>query len=118
MRIIDWSSDVCSSFLQIGLAVYKVGMSWPLEREGIRRFAEGLEEILVVEEKRAVIENQVKEQLYNWRGDARPRVVGKFDETGERSEEHTSELQSLMSISYAVFCLKTKKPRINNTNIR
>src|SRR3546814_14221629 len=57
-------------------------MSWPLEREGIRRFAEGLEEILVVEEKRAVIENQVKEQLSNWRGDARPRVVGKFDETG------------------------------------
>src|SRR3546814_282987 len=41
---------------QIGLAVYKVGMSCPLEREGIRRFAEGLEEILVVGEKRAVIE--------------------------------------------------------------
>src|SRR3546814_14888147 len=58
-------------------------MSWPLEREGIRRFAEGLEEILVVEEKRAVIENQVKEQLYNWRADARPRVIGKFDEEGE-----------------------------------
>ena len=67
----------------IGLAVYKVGMSWPLEREGIRKFAEGLDEILVVEEKRAVIENQVKEQLYNWRADVRPRVVGKFDENGE-----------------------------------
>jgi len=38
-----------------------------LEREGIRHFAEGLEEILVIEEKRAVIENQFKEQLYNWR---------------------------------------------------
>src|SRR3546814_197032 len=67
-------------------------MSWPLEREGIRRFAEGLEEILVVEEKRAVIENQVKEQLYNWRGDARPRVVGKFDETGEWLLPSTGEL--------------------------
>lgn len=65
---------------QIGLRVYKVGMSWPLEREGIRHFAEGLEEILVVEEKRAVIENQLKEQLYNWREDVRPRVIGKFDE--------------------------------------
>jgi indolepyruvate ferredoxin oxidoreductase len=65
---------------QIGLRVYKVAMSWPLEREGIRHFAEGLEEILVVEEKRAVIENQMKEQLYNWREDVRPRVVGKFDE--------------------------------------
>jgi indolepyruvate ferredoxin oxidoreductase len=64
----------------IGLRLYKVAMSWPLEREGIRRFAEGLEEILVVEEKRAVIENQFKEQLYNWREDVRPRVIGKFDE--------------------------------------
>jgi len=64
----------------IGIRLYKVAMSWPLEREGIRRFSEGLEEILVVEEKRAIIENQFKEQLYNWRADVRPRVVGKFDE--------------------------------------
>jgi indolepyruvate ferredoxin oxidoreductase len=68
---------------EIGLRVYKVGMSWPLERDGIRRFADGLEEILVVEEKRAVIENQLKEQLYNWREDVRPRVIGKFDESGD-----------------------------------
>ncbi|MEM7224245.1 MAG: indolepyruvate ferredoxin oxidoreductase family protein [Pseudomonadota bacterium] len=68
---------------EIGISLYKVGMSWPLEREGIRRFCEGLEEVLVVEEKRAVIENQLKEQLYNWRADVRPRVIGKFDEDGE-----------------------------------
>ncbi len=67
----------------IGISLFKVAMPWPLEREGIREFAEGLEEILVVEEKRALIENQLKEQLYNWRPDVRPRVVGKFDETGE-----------------------------------
>ncbi|MQX38107.1 indolepyruvate ferredoxin oxidoreductase family protein [Roseospira navarrensis] len=66
----------------MGIRLYKVGMPWPLERDGIRRFAEGLEEILVVEEKRALIENQLKEQLYNWREDVRPRVVGKFDEAG------------------------------------
>ncbi|MCG8544486.1 MAG: indolepyruvate ferredoxin oxidoreductase family protein, partial [Alphaproteobacteria bacterium] len=65
---------------EIGLSIYKVGMTWPLEREGVRRFAEGLEEILVIEEKRALIENQLKEQLYNWRADVRPVVVGKFDE--------------------------------------
>ncbi|MFX8696417.1 hypothetical protein ABTM58_20410, partial [Acinetobacter baumannii] len=65
---------------EIGIRLYKVGMVWPLEREGARHFAEGLEEVLVVEEKRAVIENQLKEQLYNWREDVRPRVVGKFDE--------------------------------------
>ncbi|MEQ8504022.1 MAG: indolepyruvate ferredoxin oxidoreductase family protein [Rhodospirillales bacterium] len=67
----------------IGLRLYRVGMPWPLERDGARLFAEGLEEILVVEEKRAVIENQLKEQLYNWRADVRPRVVGKFDEKGD-----------------------------------
>jgi len=67
---------------EIGLSVYKVAMTWPLERSGLRAFAEGLEEILVVEEKRAVMENQIKEQLYNWRADARPRVIGKYDEDG------------------------------------
>ncbi len=68
---------------EIGLSVYKVGMVWPLEREGVRHFAEGLEEILVVEEKRALIENQLKELLYNWNENVRPRVIGKFDESGE-----------------------------------
>ena len=65
---------------RIGLSLYKVGMTWPLERDGVRHFAEGLEEILVVEEKRALMENQLKEQLYNWKESVRPKVVGKFDE--------------------------------------
>jgi indolepyruvate ferredoxin oxidoreductase len=77
---------------EIGITVYKVAMSWPLEREGIRHFAEGLDEILVVEEKRAIIENQLKEQLYNWREDVRPRVVGKFDEHREWILPSVSEL--------------------------
>ncbi len=66
----------------IGLRVYKVGMPWPLEPDGMRHFAEGLEEVLVIEEKREFIEHQLKWQLYNWRSDVRPRVVGKQDETG------------------------------------
>jgi len=71
---------------EIGLRVYKVSMSWPLEPQGIRRFANGLEEILVVEEKRQLIEYQLKEELYAWQADARPpRVVGKFDDNGEWS---------------------------------
>ncbi|HNP04943.1 MAG TPA: indolepyruvate ferredoxin oxidoreductase family protein, partial [Rhodocyclaceae bacterium] len=63
----------------IGIRLYKVGMVWPLEPDGVRRFAEGLEEILVVEEKRQLLEYQLKEELYNWREDVRPRVIGKFD---------------------------------------
>ncbi|HZM35411.1 MAG TPA: indolepyruvate ferredoxin oxidoreductase family protein [Burkholderiales bacterium] len=71
---------------EIGLRVYKVAMSWPLEPQGARRFAEGLEEILVVEEKRQLIEYQIKEELYNWKEGVRaPRVVGKFDDNGEWS---------------------------------
>ncbi len=73
---------------EIGLRLYKVGMPWPLEASGVRHFAEGLEEILVVEEKRQIIEYQLKEQLYNWREDVRPRVVGKFDDSGEWPAPH------------------------------
>ena len=68
---------------EVGLRLFKVGMPWPLEADSVRHFAEGLEEILVVEEKRQIIEYQLKEMLYNWREDVRPRVVGKYDESGE-----------------------------------
>jgi indolepyruvate ferredoxin oxidoreductase len=75
----------------IGIRLYKIGMTWPLEAEGVRAFAQGLDEILVVEEKRQILEYQLKEELYNWRGQEqqhRPRVVGKFDDTGEWSNPH------------------------------
>ncbi|MET3391550.1 indolepyruvate ferredoxin oxidoreductase [Variovorax sp. 1140] len=68
---------------RIGIRLFKVSMPWPLEPDSIREFAEGLEEILVVEEKRQIVEYQLKEHLYNWREDVRPRVIGKFDEQGE-----------------------------------
>ena len=65
---------------EIGLRVYKVGMPWPLEPQATHDFADGLEEILVVEEKRSIIEDQLTGQLYNYPVAARPRVVGEFDE--------------------------------------
>jgi indolepyruvate ferredoxin oxidoreductase len=73
---------------EIGIRLYKVGMVWPLEATGVRSFAEGLEEILVVEEKRQFLEYQLKEELYNWREDVRPKVIGKFDEKGEWAMPH------------------------------
>ena len=69
-----------ASCRQLGIRLHKVGVVWPLEAQGTREFATGLREILVVEEKRQVIEYQVKEELYNWRADVRPNVVGKFNE--------------------------------------
>lgn len=65
---------------EVGIRVYKVGMVWPLDAQGIRQFAQGLQEILVIEEKRQLLEYQIKEELYAWREDVRPKVYGKFDE--------------------------------------
>ncbi len=65
---------------QIGIRLHKVAVVWPLEAQLTREFATGLQEILVVEEKRQVIEYQLKEELYNWRADVRPNVLGKFNE--------------------------------------
>ena len=64
----------------LGLRVFKVGMAWPLEPEGLRDFASGLQQILVVEEKRSFVETQLKELLYGTSG--APSVIGKRDERG------------------------------------
>ncbi len=66
---------------RVGIRLHKVGVVWPLEAQLTREFATGLQEILVVEEKRQVIEYQLKEELYNWRADVRPNVLGKFAES-------------------------------------
>ena len=75
-----------ASCRRIGLRLHKVNVVWPLEATITREFATGLQEILVVEEKRQVIEYQLKEELYGWRPDVRPNVLGKFDESeGDQS---------------------------------
>lgn len=68
----------------LGIRVFKIGMSWPLDSAGLKNFAQGLEEILVVEEKRPLLEDQVKAQLYDLPESNRPRVIGKFDADGHR----------------------------------
>ena len=74
----------------LGIRLHKVNVVWPLEATITRDFAQGLQEILVVEEKRQVIEYQLKEELYNWRADVRPNVLGKFDEPeGPNGEDRT-----------------------------
>ncbi|UDF36817.1 UNVERIFIED_ORG: indolepyruvate ferredoxin oxidoreductase family protein [Shinella sp. XGS7] len=80
---------------RLGIRLHKVNVVWPLEAQVTREFAQGLQEILVVEEKRQIIEYQVKEELYNWRTDVRPNVLGKFDagdaDGGEWSVPNPSE---------------------------
>ena len=77
---------------KIGLRLYKIGMPWPLEPEGVRNFAVGLEEIFIIEERREIVENQVKQELFNWRDDVRPRIVGKMDDHDKRFLTFAAEL--------------------------
>ena len=67
---------------ELGIKVYKVGLVWPMEPEGLLEFAQGLDEILVVEEKRAFMETQIKEVFYNHPAGDRPTIIGKTDEAG------------------------------------
>tara|TARA_R110000782_G_scaffold78276_9_gene155692 strand:- start:126692 stop:130189 length:3498 start_codon:yes stop_codon:yes gene_type:complete len=66
---------------QLGIAVYKVGCIWPLEPRGVRAFAADKDELFVVEEKAAFIEEQVAKAIVN--ESRRPRLVGKRTETDE-----------------------------------
>src|SRR3546814_1531209 len=118
MRISDWSSDVCSSDLMPAKAAVRVhigddmetrlateaagdrigDIGQPLQRAFHPPFGHGLPRML------AGIEPDLQ------------RAVADRQQVDVRSEEHTSELQSLMRISYAVFCLKKKKTK-QNTNV-
>src|SRR3546814_6361108 len=101
MRISDWSSDVCSSDLFV---------VWPPGRRRLRR---GARHGLVGD--RAPHLQCVDRCCDVVHAQQRRAALGR----DQRSEEHTSELQSLMRISYAVFCLKKKRTKITiiNNNI-
>lgn len=85
----------------LGLRIYKVGLTWPLEREGALRFARGLQDVIVVEEKRSFIEDQLVKILYNLDAGERPLVVGKRDEAGAPLLPSEGEL-SAMAVARAI----------------
>ena len=80
---------------RIGVDVYKVGMVWPLEPNGALEFVKNKHEVLVVEEKRGIIESQFKEYFYDYPGRKPQRMVGKEDENGERLVPWVGELSPL-----------------------
>ncbi|ODT85902.1 indolepyruvate ferredoxin oxidoreductase family protein [Phenylobacterium sp. SCN 70-31] len=84
---------------RLGVAIYKVGMPWPLEPIGIRAFAAGLETLMVIEHKRPLIEGQARAALYDLPAHARPAIVGKTDEKG------APLLSELTSLSVAEIAL-------------
>lgn len=79
---------------QLGIKLFKVVVSWPLEASGILEFCEGLQEIIVVEEKRPLIESQLKEILYHLPAARRPNISGKTIDTGESLLPSSYELSS------------------------
>ncbi len=80
----------------LGVGVYKVAMSWPLETEGLRAFAEGRSELLVFEEKRSGVEAQARDAFYHSPADRRARITGKRDEAGAPLLPEVSEFTPLM----------------------
>src|SRR3546814_9972713 len=104
MRIRDWSSDVCSSDLDpaVGRIQRRQRDTGDRRRQRERQIDQRVEEALAGE---AIAREHPGDQRAEHRVDQR---ADQRRAEAERSEEHTSELQSLMRISYAVFCLKKK----------
>ena len=98
---------------RLGLAIYKVGMVWPLETEGAAAFSAGKREILVIEEKRPLIEQQLKDALFNMDAARRPVVVGKTDERGQHLLKSDGELSpfEIASVLVARIGLDAFSPR-------
>ncbi|UGY21150.1 indolepyruvate ferredoxin oxidoreductase family protein [Bradyrhizobium septentrionale] len=90
----------------LGLRIYKVALTWPLEARGARAFAEGLQDVLVVEEKRGFIEDQLVRILYNMDAARRPSVVGKRDESGAPLLPSEGELTPTMVAAAVVARLR------------
>ena len=82
----------------LGIRLYKVAMVWPLDTDSARAFARGHQEILVVEEKRPVIEEQLTHALYHDAAAERPRITGKTDDQGKPLKPAHGEL----SVNFAV----------------
>lgn len=95
LRLLDVDETACRD---LGIDIYKVGMVWPLAREDALNFVRGKREVLVIEEKRGIIESQFKEYFYDYPGDKPERMVGKRDEHGERLVPWTGELSPLLLV--------------------
>ena len=78
----------------LGVAIYKVGMPWPLEPQGLKSFAAGLETLMVIEHKRPLVETQARAALYDLPAQARPRIIGKTDERGHPLLSDTGALST------------------------
>ena len=99
----------------LGLRLYKLGLIWPVEPEGLRSFASGHEELLVVEEKAAFVEDQAAKILYHLPAEGRPRLLGKRDESGApllRDVEQLSFGEVALAIASRLAALGVLEPDV------
>ncbi|MBR9830406.1 MAG: indolepyruvate ferredoxin oxidoreductase family protein, partial [Oceanospirillales bacterium] len=85
---------------ELGIDIYKIGMVWPLERQGIMDFVRGKDEILVIEEKRGIIESQIKEYLSEPDRPGEVLITGKQDQNGEPLIPYVGELSPKLLAGY------------------
>jgi indolepyruvate ferredoxin oxidoreductase len=102
-----------ADFEAAGVRLYKIGLSFPVEETRIEAFACGLKEILVVEEKAAFVEQQIKELLYNHTATARPAVIGKRDLHGKTLLPATGELRPSRIMPVLADWLARHKPALD-----
>ncbi|MEW6639120.1 MAG: indolepyruvate ferredoxin oxidoreductase family protein [Pseudomonadota bacterium] len=89
LRLLGLDEAACRD---LGIDIYKIGMVWPLAVRDTLAFIQGKQEVLVIEEKRGIIESQLKEYFYDFPGSKPERMVGKTDENGDDLIPWTGEL--------------------------
>jgi indolepyruvate ferredoxin oxidoreductase len=96
-----------------GIRIYKVGLSFPLETTRIDAFVQGLDEVLVIEEKGPVVEQQIKEHLYNRAAQHRPFIIGKHDAHGQALLSALGELRPSRVLPVLAQWLARHKPALD-----
>ncbi|WP_420566809.1 indolepyruvate ferredoxin oxidoreductase family protein [Thalassovita sp.] len=97
LRLLGLDEAACR---RLGIDIYKVGMVWPLARRDALSFVRDKQEVMVIEEKRGIIESQFKEYFYDWPGDKPQKMVGKHRAAGDPLLPWTGELSPLGLVPY------------------
>ncbi|UWR31120.1 indolepyruvate ferredoxin oxidoreductase family protein [Sulfitobacter sp. W002] len=110
LRLLGLDETACR---RLGIDIYKIGMVWPLALDDALDFVKGKREVLVIEEKRGIIESQFKEAFYDWPGSKPARMVGKHDENLEELVPWTGELSPLKLLPIIAARLNAFFPKEN-----
>ena len=97
LRLLGLDAAACQ---RLGIDIYKVGMVWPLARRDALAFVRGKREVMVIEEKRGIIESQFKEYFYDWPGEKPEKMVGKHRAAGDPLLPWTGELSPLTLVPF------------------